>query len=342
MENAEKLAYFFESADLGSVFEGWPAEIGLVMCLDEAGSCELLLHHRDEGADVLRKAAAVLGLPVGEFAVVPEKPGLPTRRVLFSDEQRLLSLVMAEDDLPEMAADYLLNHQYEQKRKARKAAERAEAPREVAGLSADRRWEPRFHVTDVRHKPVRKPKADMPGGYAPASEIRGDECRFAEGILTLGRRGIRLVIAPDLVTARTRSIRVAEVGFRDDFSRFVLPREAFGHWQVGDALVIDMGVELFPAGLQQRFALAPRRADITVTQHGVFVVPGAAIEPEPPEPVRKPTRLQGLAAARKRIFTPLRLALVALTGFGLMTGSVMRAVDFSDAPPPPRMVVIGQ
>ena len=44
-----------------------------------------------------------------------------------------------------------------------------------------------------------------------------------------------------------------------------------------------------------------------------------------PVPVKRPRRWR---------LTPLRVALVALTGMGLMTGSVMRAVDVSEVSPP--------
>ena len=113
MDTVEKLAYFFEPADLVTVFDPWPREIGLVLCMEESGHCEIVLHHMEESA-VLQKVAAVLRQPVGDFAVVPPMRGLPTRRVLFSDEQRLLSIVTGEDELPEMAADYLINYQYTQ------------------------------------------------------------------------------------------------------------------------------------------------------------------------------------------------------------------------------------
>lgn len=127
---AEKLAYFFEACELRTVFAEWPEEIGLALCLDEAGTCEMLLHHHDEGAAVLRKAAAVLDAPKGGFAVVPPVEGYPTRRVLFSDEQKLLKLVAGEDDLAEMAEDYLINYRFEKERKARPAP--APAPEPVA------------------------------------------------------------------------------------------------------------------------------------------------------------------------------------------------------------------
>lgn len=171
----------------------------------------------------------------------------------------------------------------------------------------------------------------LPGGYLRGAALRGADCSFAEGVLSIGRRGVRLTIAPEKVGVRTPVQQVNDVAFRDDFSRFMLPNRAAQGWEPGAPLVVDMPEESFPPGLRQRFALAPRLADITVTRHGIFVAPGAAIAP-PMDPVAEPepepvVPLVAARAKRPRILTPFRLALVALTGVGLMTGSVIRAVD---------------
>ncbi|MGR3452397.1 hypothetical protein [Pseudooceanicola sp.] len=327
MKSAEKLAYFFDASDLGSVFADWPEEIGLVLCMDEEGGCEMLLHHRDEGREIIRRVAGVLGRPVGEFAVVPQVEGLPTRRVLFSDEQKLLKLVAAEKDLPEMAADHLINFRFDRERRARKKAEQALVEAEV------QRWRPRLHLFDVRPKLKKRAEPAIAGGYVRANEVRDKECRFADGVLSHGKRGVRLVIAPEKVTARTHAVKVTELAFRDDFSRFVIPREAVGPWPGEEALVLDMADDLFPDALLHRLTDRPRRAEVTVTAHGVFVAPMQVVEADAlvedaaaaPVPVKRPRRWR---------LTPLRVALVALTGMGLMTGSVMRAVDVSEVSPP--------
>jgi hypothetical protein len=106
MENTEKLAYFLDDEAVRTIFPDWPADIAVVLCLDDAGGCETVLHHRDEGRAVLRRVAKVLGRPAGEFCVAPEIDGYPTRRVLFSEEQKLLALLAAAEDMPEVAADY--------------------------------------------------------------------------------------------------------------------------------------------------------------------------------------------------------------------------------------------
>lgn len=329
MKNADKLAYFFDATDLDGVFRDWPREIGLVLCMDDDGGCEMLLHHRDEGREVIRKIAAVLGRPVGQFAVVPEVEGHPTRRVLFSDEQKLLAIVAAEKDLPEMAADHLINYRYELARRAKKQAAPAKPEPKVKREAEPQRWRPRFRLMDVGPR-SKKAAQGMPG-YHPAGP-RDRECKFVEGELSLGRRGVRLVVAPELLTVRTAAFRVNDLAFRDDYSRFVVAREAIGDWEEGEALVLDMRMDLFPEGLLRRFEAGVRRAEVTVTDHGVFVAPGEVVEPAVAEPVAEPAPAAPAPRRRRRFLTPVRMVLVALTGIGLMTGSVMRAVDVSDLP----------
>ena len=94
--NADKLAYFFDHTDLSTVFKDWPEEIGLVLCVDEEGSCDLLLFHPEERQKIMYDISTVLNRPLGKFAVVPPIDGYPTRKVLFSDEQKLLKLVSRE------------------------------------------------------------------------------------------------------------------------------------------------------------------------------------------------------------------------------------------------------
>ncbi|MCA0942281.1 hypothetical protein LCM28_20570 [Salipiger pacificus] len=335
--NAEKLAYFFEAGELLTVFAEWPDEIGLALCLDDEGTCEMVLHHVDEGRAVLRKVAAVLDCGKGGFAVVPPVEGYPTRRVLFSDEQKLLKLVAGEDDLPEMAEDYLINYRFEQERKARPAPTPAPAVDAVAktvsaALRAPEpfRWRPRLHLAELAPKPAprRKSKREMPEGYLPAEAVSDSECQFVEAEVSLGHRGVRVTLSPELVTIQTRAVLVEEVGFRDDFSRFVLPRKAVQGWVAGAPLVIDIPERRFPAALRQRFAASPRVAEVTVTEHGVFVAPGSVTQPA--APAAPAEALPEAATKRRRVrraFSPLRVALAVLTGAGLMTGTMMRAVE---------------
>lgn len=200
-----KLAYFFEAHDLGHVFADWPEEIGLVLCLDAAGICELLLFHGDERAEMPGKAAAVLGCDASELEVVPEVAGYATRRVLFTDEQKLMALILDEEDLAELAQDYLINYRFESSRKAAAPApapapasaavpdaEAEEAPRprfrakpKAAAFTEVFRWKPRLHLSDTEPPRPRDPK--LPEGFITLDDAA--ECNFAEGVLEAGPNG---------------------------------------------------------------------------------------------------------------------------------------------------------
>ncbi|APX89223.1 hypothetical protein BV394_05415 [Brevirhabdus pacifica] len=112
MTIGDALAYFPDERDLAHLLPGWPDGMAAVLCLDDAGRCEVLVCHRDEGESVLRRAAGALGKARGGFAVFPEQDGYPTRRILFSEEQQLLGLILEAEDLVERAADYAINYAF--------------------------------------------------------------------------------------------------------------------------------------------------------------------------------------------------------------------------------------
>ncbi|GHD99211.1 hypothetical protein U879_09610 [Defluviimonas sp. 20V17] len=108
----DAVAIFLDEEELGQLFDGWPEAMRLAVCLDEAGSCAMLVHHRDEDAGILRRVTETLDRPNGEFCVVPARPGLPTRHMLFSEERKLMRLVVESTDLVEFATDYALNYRF--------------------------------------------------------------------------------------------------------------------------------------------------------------------------------------------------------------------------------------
>jgi hypothetical protein len=360
----EKLAYFLESDVLGGLFEDWPAEVNLALCLDEAGGCEMLVYHKDEGRSVLRKVSSVLGRPLGQFKVVPPIEGYPTRKVMFTEEQKLLTVVAETHGLPEIASDYAINYHFAVEQgldpmtmQPQSASPRKdESPKSAARTKVEPRTEPRAEQPEARRaetaapksekpkrrlslgaaasaarKPVEKPAPKrpvppqpgnvpgLPPGYTLASSGGKDECLFAEAQMFGRGDHIRLVLCPDAVSIQTRPVRIAEIGFRDDFARFVVPRGALSGWRQGDPAILDMAVEHFPSALARRFLDRPLRADVTITSRGIFVAPGEEIEGWAP-PEKK-------SSVFRRVFTPMRVAMIALVGVGALTGSVVSVLQ---------------
>lgn len=332
--SAEKLAYFFEASDLATVFGDWPAEVGLVLCLGAAGACEMLLHHAEEDREtaVLRKAAALLGADKGGFAVVPEMAGHPTRRIVFSDQQKLLALVESEGDIAELAADFLLNYRFEKERAAKaalaeKIAAKAVALKSDSGMERKAepvvqpfRWRPRLHLSELRSTPpVRRRTNAIPEGYVPAEALSAEDWQILDAELRVDHRGVRLLLAPEQVTIKTVTRLVQEVGFSEESARFVVPRKAVDDWKPGEPLVIDMPESRFPDSVRRRLAAGARAAEVTITGRGVFVTPGVLLPPPAPQPE---------AGSRRRGFlSPMSMGMIAVTMVGLTLGTMINAVE---------------
>ena len=157
--------------------------------------------------------------------------------------------------------------------------------------------------------PVLAPR--MPAGFAPVSDVSRAECRFAQGRIGSDGQSIRLTLAPEKVTIRTRPVRVESVGFSPDFWRFCLPREALEGWRERRAAIVDMPLDCFPEALRRIFAARSYHVDVTITAEGVFLAPGMPIAETPATRDPKP-----------RWLTPLRAAAVALVASGAATGGI--------------------
>lgn len=356
---ANKLAYFLEAEQLAGVFVEWPDDMNVVLCLDDSGGCEVLVYHQGEGRSVLRKVAALFGRSLGEFMVVPEMRGYPTRKVLFSEEQKMLSIVADAVDLPEAAQDYAINYRYAQDQglnpdtmkprpaprpetgAARETAEvitptfrhraRPEPVRPAPKPAADRPAgiRPRLRLTmgnlaravapDPEPVPAPRAEPQFPPGYAPAAEAALDECHIVDGQIGEQDGAIRLILSRERLSVNTAPIRVTDLCFRDDFARFMIPRGVLGNWRPGQAAVIDVPVERFPVALARRLKGA-REAEVTLTPRGIFVAPGAElVVEEKSEPAPRPVL--------RRVVTPLRAAMLALVAVGAATGAILSYME---------------
>jgi hypothetical protein len=330
MKNPEALAYFLDESDLIELLPDWPEGMKLVLCLDEHGGCDMLVHHRDEEERILPRVATLLKRPAGGFSVVPEKPGYPTLRILFSERQQLLTLVSEADRLVETACDYAINYRFAleegldpQTMTRASVGRRVSEPRELP------RIEPRFSFTDAERPTAKKPSPrqtapDLPPGYAPASAAARRECHFLAARLEATGGLIRLALEPDKVKGDRPPQPVAQIGHRDDFQRFVLPRRSLGDWKPGHGAVFEIPASEFPDALAARYRRQPHAAEAVITPEGVFVTPGPALGQGP----------TAQATLRRKLLSPFRLALVALAAAGLVSGTVVMA--WQDMPPPPQ------
>lgn len=382
MTRPDRLAYLLDAEQLAGIFLDWPEEMNVALCLDDSGGCELMVYHQDEGRSVLRKVASIFHRPLGQFMVVPEVKGYPTRKVLFSEEQKLLSIVAEARGLPEAATDYAINYRFAQEQgldpdtmkppRQRETAEVitptfrhrgpprpapkpayqphvppvsaqsavpveapvaqaivAEAVAEVTAKPARPAFRPRLRlsmgglarklVPEVEPAPV-VVEAKYPAGYYPAEELDAKECHVLDGQIFEHGECIRVVIARDRVSAQTKPIKVTEVLFRDDFVRFLMPRDVLADWEPGQPAVLDIPIEDFPAPLAKRYREFARYADVSVTDKGVFVGPVDRI------PNWKPLEARPRPVLR-RVLTPARAAVLAMLGIGVVSGMLINQVD---------------
>ncbi len=110
--NPHGVAVFLEEGELHLMFDDWPAQIRLAICLGEEGSCAILVYHEAEEDRIMLRVGDLMGLPPDGFAVVPRRPGFATRRMRFSDEQKLMTLIAEAEGLREVAADYAINYAF--------------------------------------------------------------------------------------------------------------------------------------------------------------------------------------------------------------------------------------
>ncbi|MFC2970525.1 hypothetical protein [Acidimangrovimonas pyrenivorans] len=318
-DTSEALAFFLEEADLGHLFVDWPAGMRLVICLDHDGDCAMLVYHADEEPRILRRAADLLRKPVGTFCVVPPRDGCPTRRMLFSEEQKLLALVSETENLYETASDYAINYAFA-------AEEGLDTELMTTGSSGAAAADPAAAAEEVQPtlppippvSPHRAPsvvtpeiapdraaasaRGNVPEGFRALSEDERRYSLFADGMLTLGRRGQLSLTAGDAAAEAGPAVTVDRIYFRDDLLSFAIPvatlREQGARGLPGR---IMLGEHLFPAPLVETLARGPQPVRLTAAGAFIYVglgpsrvpaaaAPAAAVPPAPASAAARPRR----------------------------------------------------
>ncbi|WP_102223638.1 hypothetical protein [Acidimangrovimonas sediminis] len=307
---ADAVAIFLDEEELGQMLDGWPEGFRLAVCLDDDGGCAFLVHHRDEDSRVLARVGEALNRPVGGFAVVPARAGLPTRRMLFSEERKLMSLVAESAELRESAADYALNYAFATEegldveavvagraRRAGPARPVPVAPASSPAMTAMARpirpepeAPPRFTTISApdpapapRPAPALAPlPADLPPGFHPLAPAARRASIFADALLSLGRSGeVWLTIGAPHPGAP--ALQVTEVYFRADLQSFAIPTAVIAAEGPLPAR-LSLAEELLPAALVAALSRAPQQVRLTASGAHLFVglAPGRTERPAVP------------------------------------------------------------
>lgn len=296
----DAIAFLLDKDDLQHILRDWPAALRLAVCVDREGGCVMLVHHRDEDDRILDRISEAIQQPVGAFCVVPERPGCPTRKMLFSEEQRLLSLVAETEGLAETAADYAINYAFaaEEGLDAQMMTAGVPGPGAgpqpvAAGPAEDLAGEPTEGPGGARRmraglrrfgwRPVARTEAaeDPAGGEAmedPSGAPEGfrrlnrDERRhglFVGGRLSVARGG-RVAVAIGQAADEGPAAEVDAVFFRDDLLCFVIPVSALaGLDRLPERLSLDAAQ--FPAAMLALLEEAPQAVRITASGRYLYV-----------------------------------------------------------------------
>jgi hypothetical protein len=104
------LAVLMEAVEVRHVFPQWPDGMNLAICLLDSGECRMFIYRREESETFPTRMRRHLNLPVEEICVFPARAGYPSRKLLYSDERRLLALIADATELVEEAIDYSSNY----------------------------------------------------------------------------------------------------------------------------------------------------------------------------------------------------------------------------------------
>ncbi|PCH98190.1 MAG: hypothetical protein COB84_02715 [Rhodobacteraceae bacterium] len=273
MNSLKAFVYFAEYDVVKEMMPDWPSEMRLAIGLHATGKCELIVFHHHEASLIIKRISRILNLPVGHFGVVPERQGYPTKVIRFSDQQLLMKLITAKDDLCETASDYAINYRF--------AVEEGLDPLYFTSL------------VDKGKKPVQVKKSQDKAVVVPftsrrtqVSVARGAatkdiyyEGRFAE-LALIEKRGkyIRVTLNPDCITPDTPTLKAIKVGQRDEQGQLILERSLLGAWTRGSSAIIEIRMEKLSSKLSSGYFEQPYTEAVIIVPNGIFVTYNFKIE----------------------------------------------------------------
>ncbi len=335
---AGTFVYIFEAEAVAAAMSDWPEQMQVAVCLTPDGGCELVVHHADELGRILQRIAAMQGEE--GMAVAPDVAGYATRKVLFSEEQQLLSLVADSPDLAELACDYAINYRF-----ARDQGLDPDPTLNMAGPEIGPEVAPETGPEIAQEvAPAMEPATgaaaltersrmflthlSLPSGYAAHSVAQKPECFFLTGRLERVGDDMRLHIAPEATQDGAPPVRATRIGFRDDYARFVLPRSDLDGWTVGQAVRLDMRLDLFPDAVIARYLQVSDACQVTITARGVFVSPASLCNLAP---LQAPVAASAVAKPKRRLLRTVHMAVGGLVAIMVVTGHFAAALDRSPA-----------
>lgn len=273
MDSLKAFVYFAEYDVVKEMMPGWPSEMRLALGLHATGKCELIVFHHHEADLVIKRISRILNLPVGHFGVVPKREGYPTKSIRFSDQQLLMKLITAKDDLCETASDYAINYRF--------AVEEGLDPLYFTSLADKGRKA--VQVKKPQDKAVVVPftsrRTQVSTDSDTATKDIHYEGRFAE-LALIERRGkhIRITLNPDSITPETPTLKASKVGQRDEQGQLILERSLLGQWTRGSSAIIEIRMEKLSSKLSSGYFEQPYTEAVVIVPNGIFLTYNFKIE----------------------------------------------------------------
>ena len=159
-----------DARELRPIFDAWPVEMHLAICLLSDGECHLVVFREEELASILPRLIRDLELDSEKTSVTPPQKGFSTQHLHYSDQRRLMELVSDQPEIVEEAADYSINYTFaleEDLLPEQLLAGRHEVM-EVSGELGDELEEAETPVLDIKEDAEPEESTETEGQDSPA------------------------------------------------------------------------------------------------------------------------------------------------------------------------------
>lgn len=131
MEIGDALVYIPDPDALHALHSDWPEDMRAALCIRSDGDCQIAVFHAEESGDALTAVSRLVRRSAASLVVVPAREGYATRKISFSEDQKLCGILAEAPGLGELAADYAMNYRYAREGGSARAAPDREARRSV-------------------------------------------------------------------------------------------------------------------------------------------------------------------------------------------------------------------
>jgi hypothetical protein len=310
--------HIFDQDRLSHALGEWTPGISLAVAVSEEGAVHFQIHHVSEEASLPAMIVRRFGVGEGDLVVSQDAPQTvrdivgEVRKVRFSEEKRMLDLVLARPGLPEEAADYAINFAFSRE-EGIEVRPTPSSPEDAFGTFPEK-----LYLTDGF------PDAGLEVGllhFRAEREtmrwcgiLRGRSRATEDGLLLIcgGADGAADGDGPE-------PIRIDEVHHREDLSEFIAPRAEISGWRHPDAFSVLIDWDLLPPGLRDH---AGRAVSVRLSPWWMAFSPDLSADADAP-PVRNPPKP---AAAGVRLSGAiLSMAISAVVASGVSLGAIAAA-----------------